>query len=132
MRIYADLHIHSHYSRATSGQMNIEELSKYAKIKGVNLLGTGDFTHPHWAGELKEKLTDAGSGIYTYGNMNFMLSAEISLILIRSRFRFVRLLRLDKGDMSFIRFHERSSCCSFVQYSSPVRSVIFFLPLTPL
>jgi uncharacterized protein (TIGR00375 family) len=80
MRIYADLHIHSHYSRATSGQMNIEELSKYAKVKGVNLLGTGDFTHPHWAGELKEKLTDAGNGIYTYSNMNFMLTAEVSLI----------------------------------------------------
>jgi uncharacterized protein (TIGR00375 family) len=60
--------------------MNIEELSKYAKVKGINLLGTGDFTHPDWLKELKEKLTEYGKGIYVYNNMNFLLSAEISLI----------------------------------------------------
>lgn len=80
MRIYSDLHIHSHYSRATSRMMNIEELSKYAKVKGVNLLGTGDFTHPDWLKELKEKFTEAGKGIYVYNNVKFLLSAEISLI----------------------------------------------------
>jgi DNA helicase-2/ATP-dependent DNA helicase PcrA len=80
MRVYADLHIHSHYSRATSKLMNIEELSKYAKVKGVNLLGTGDFTHPHWLRELRERLSGSGEGIYQYNNMSFMLTAEISLI----------------------------------------------------
>jgi uncharacterized protein (TIGR00375 family) len=80
MRIYSDLHIHSHYSRATSRMMNIEELSKYAKVKGINLLGTGDFTHPDWLKELKEKFTEAENGIYGYNNMSFILSAEISLI----------------------------------------------------
>jgi DNA helicase-2/ATP-dependent DNA helicase PcrA len=82
MRIIADLHIHSHYSRATSKLMNLEELSKYARVKGVNLLGTGDFTHPRWFGELREKLSETvpGSGVYSYNNMNFMLTVEISLI----------------------------------------------------
>ncbi len=80
--IYADLHIHSHYSRATSKMMNIEELSKWSKVKGINLLGTGDFTHPEWLKELKSKLreTGPGSGIYRYNGMDFMLTAEISLI----------------------------------------------------
>ena len=82
MRVIADLHIHSHYSRATSKMMNIEELSKWARVKGVNLLGTGDFTHPEWLREMKSKLTEkeSGSGIYRYNNMDFMLTAEVSLI----------------------------------------------------
>ncbi len=80
MRIISDLHIHSHYSRATSKFTNLEELSKYAKIKGVNLLGTGDFTHPKWLGELKERLSGKGNGIYRYNGMDFMLTVEISLI----------------------------------------------------
>jgi uncharacterized protein (TIGR00375 family) len=82
MRVISDLHIHSHYSRATSKMMNIEELSRWAKVKGINLLGTGDFTHPDWLKELKGKLVErvTGSGIYQYNNMDFMLTAEISLI----------------------------------------------------
>ena len=81
--IYSDLHIHSHYSRATSKQMNVEELSKYAKVKGVNLLGTGDATHPDWLRELKGKLS-GDEGIYQYNGMDFLLSAEISLIYTRT------------------------------------------------
>ena len=53
MKIVADFHIHSKYSRATSNQLDLDELSKWAKIKGVGLLGTGDFTHPLWLQELK-------------------------------------------------------------------------------
>jgi len=75
----ADLHIHSHYSRATSDKMNIEELSRNAKIKGIDILGTGDFTHPIWIKELEKKLTKE-DGIYDYDNTKFILSAEISLI----------------------------------------------------
>lgn len=80
MRIIADLHIHSHYSRATSSEMNVDMLSYYAKIKGLNLLGTGDFTHPLWLRELKEKLTPVKEGIYQVNGMNFLLSTEISLV----------------------------------------------------
>ncbi|MCK4714451.1 MAG: DNA helicase UvrD, partial [Candidatus Aenigmarchaeota archaeon] len=80
MRTIADLHIHSHYSRATSKRMNLEELSKYAKIKGVDLLGTGDFTHPEWFSELKSRLKETAHGIYEYNGMRFLFSTEISLI----------------------------------------------------
>jgi uncharacterized protein (TIGR00375 family) len=80
MRIIADLHIHSHYSRATSKLMNVSELSRHARVKGVDLLGTGDFTHPRYLAELKQRLVDKGSGIYDYKGMGFVLSGEISLI----------------------------------------------------
>ena len=81
MRIIADLHIHSKYSRATSKQLNINNLEKYARIKGPNLLGTGDFTHPLWIKELKSELTDDGTGILkTKTGFNFILQTEISLM----------------------------------------------------
>lgn len=62
MRIVADLHIHSRYSRACSQEMEVATLAKWARIKGVDLLGTGDFTHPLYFAELKAKLeaTDGG------------------------------------------------------------------------
>ena len=56
--LIADLHIHGKYSRATSKSLDFANLEKYARIKGVNLLGTGDFTHPKWIQELKSALTD--------------------------------------------------------------------------
>ena len=56
MRIIADLHIHGRFSRATSERMSIEEIARYAKIKGLNLVGTGDFTHPKWLREIRETL----------------------------------------------------------------------------
>ncbi len=58
MTLFADLHIHSRYSRATSPAMDVGNLVRNAKIKGINLLGTGDFTHPLWLRELKSVLTD--------------------------------------------------------------------------
>jgi uncharacterized protein (TIGR00375 family) len=62
MRIVADFHIHSRFSRATSKDMNIETLSIWAKKKGINLLGTGDFTHPGWLSEIKAKLIQGENG----------------------------------------------------------------------
>ena len=58
MKIFADLHIHSKYSRATSQQMDVEHLSRYGREKGLSLIGTGDFTHPKWLAELKQKLQE--------------------------------------------------------------------------
>ncbi|MFH1248796.1 MAG: endonuclease Q family protein [archaeon] len=78
--IIADLHIHSRYSRATSKDLSIENLVKYSKIKGVSLLGTGDFTHPLWLLEIKQKLKTTGNGIYYYEDFPFVLSSEISLV----------------------------------------------------
>lgn len=60
----ADLHIHSHYSRATSKDCSLEHLDLWARRKGIEILGTGDFTHPAWREELKEKLTPAEEGLY--------------------------------------------------------------------
>lgn len=81
MRVISDLHIHGRFSRATSKQLNIPNLVKYAKIKGLNLLGTGDFTHPEWLGELKSGLSEDGSGILrTPEGFAFILQTEISLI----------------------------------------------------
>jgi uncharacterized protein (TIGR00375 family) len=83
MKIFADLHLHSHYSRATSNKMNIENLEKYAKVKGLNLLGTGDFTHPIWFNELKRSLTEVeDSGLFQFKDKNifFMLQVEVSNI----------------------------------------------------
>ena len=64
MKYIGDFHIHSHYSRATSKDMNIEELDRWARIKGIDVLGTGDFTHPAWFRELQEKLEPAEEGLY--------------------------------------------------------------------
>jgi len=80
MRIIADLHIHSRFSRATSKELNLENLEKYAKIKGLNLLGTGDFTHPLWLKELKNNLTEENGVLYSKSGFPFILQGEISLI----------------------------------------------------
>ncbi|MEN6567824.1 MAG: UvrD-helicase domain-containing protein, partial [Veillonellales bacterium] len=61
----ADFHIHSKYSRATSRDCVPEMLDVWARRKGIDLLGTGDFTHPAWREELKEKLAPSGDGVYT-------------------------------------------------------------------
>ena len=60
----ADLHIHSHYSRATSRDCTPPDLDLWARKKGIALLGTGDFTHPAWRAELKEALVPAEEGLY--------------------------------------------------------------------
>ena len=84
MKFIADFHLHSKYSRATSPQMDLENLDKFAKIKGIKVLGTGDFTHPLWLKELKEKLEPAEAGLFRLKNLDsetrFILTAEISCI----------------------------------------------------
>lgn len=64
-RYYADLHIHSHHSRATSPACTPEGLSRWAQLKGVGVIGTGDCTHPGWFAELHDKLTEDAPGLYT-------------------------------------------------------------------
>ena len=64
MKFIADFHTHSYLSRATSSQSNLEYYSKWAKIKGIQLIGTGDFTHPRWFNEMKEKFVEDSPGIY--------------------------------------------------------------------
>ena len=81
MKIIADLQIHSRFSRATSTSINLANLEKYARLKGLDLLGTGDFTHPKWLAELKDELKEDGSGILTSkSGFHFALQGEISNI----------------------------------------------------
>lgn len=98
MRFFADLHIHSRYSRATSRDMSLESLWKWAQLKGISVIGTGDFTHPKWLDELKVKLDTNSNNIFklkeTYCNEQipsscaadvfFILSAEISCIYTKN------------------------------------------------
>jgi len=94
MRCIADLHIHSRYSRATSRDLNPENLWKWAQLKGISVVGSGDFTHPAWMKELQEKLEPAGNGLFRLrkelqtpevpascsADVSFLLSSEISCI----------------------------------------------------
>jgi DNA helicase II / ATP-dependent DNA helicase PcrA len=97
MRFYADLHLHSHYSRATAKNCDLGHLTLWARKKGLSLLGTGDFTHPGWNAELKTQLEPTGPGVFALtadldraiakelprtcqGQVRFVLSAEISTI----------------------------------------------------
>jgi len=82
--LIADFHIHSRYSRATSGEMTVREISKHAKVKGIDILGTGDFTHPHWLDELEDCLKPVAYGVYEYGGVHFFLTGEISCIYSQS------------------------------------------------
>jgi ATP-dependent DNA helicase UvrD/PcrA len=98
--IIADLHIHSRYSRATAKSLDPEHLWLSAQQKGLDLLGSGDFTHPAWLEELSEKLVESGDGAYELHPdlasalapevpaacrrpVRFLLSAEISTIYKR-------------------------------------------------
>ncbi len=81
MKTIVDLHIHSPHARACSKDISLENLEKFAKIKGVELLGTGDFCHPKWIQELKNKLTEDDTGILkTKTGFPFILQFEIALI----------------------------------------------------
>jgi uncharacterized protein (TIGR00375 family) len=96
LKYCADLHIHSPFSRGTSKALSLAELKKWALIKGINVLGSGDFTHPQWRALLKEHLIPDGRGFFALADdavaageadikvpeipFRFCLSAEISSI----------------------------------------------------
>ena len=98
MRVIGDFHIHSKYSRATSKDMEIPSISKWAKIKGINLVGTGDFTHPDWLKEIKTYLKEYEEGIYKYDDVYFILSVEVNLIFsFKGKSRKVHICLLSKS-----------------------------------
>lgn len=84
MKFIADLHIHSKYSRATSPLMDLENLDKWARIKGIKVLGTGDFTYSEWFKGIKRELEPAETGLFklkkSSSKTRFLLTAEISCI----------------------------------------------------
>jgi len=83
LKVVADLHIHSRFSRATSQNMTIDAITKYAKIKGLKIVGTGDFTHPTWFNELSKELTEVSdttlysSTSHPESPVRYMLTAEV-------------------------------------------------------
>ncbi len=77
MQYIADLHLHSRYSRATSPELNIEGLYKGAKIKGIDLIGTGDFTHPAYIKEIEKELVPLGGGFYDFKRKNKISSVKV-------------------------------------------------------
>lgn len=84
MKFIADFHLHSKYSRATSKNMDLENLDHWAKIKGIKVLSAGDFTHPEWFKNLKEKLEPVEESLFRLKTNNsetrFILTTEISCI----------------------------------------------------
>lgn len=113
MKFIADLHIHSKFSRATSREMIFDNLAYWAKVKGISLVATGDFTHPEWLFLTKQKLEPAGNGFFRLksikapangflqnislspDDVHFLLSTEISFIYSKQgRVRKIHLLVL--------------------------------------
>ncbi len=117
MKFVADLHLHSKYSRAVSQQMTLPNMANWAKLKGINVLATGDFTHPFWFDALKTNLEDVGNGLFKIKNsdpsnpIHFMLSAEIASIYsqggkgrrIHTLFMFPSLESVDKFNKELIK-----------------------------
>jgi DNA helicase II / ATP-dependent DNA helicase PcrA len=99
-KLIADLHIHSHFSRATSRDLDFEHLNLWAQLKGVQIVGTGDIAHPGWLAEMKQKLEPVEEGLFRlkdeyaraiagdvppacHGPVRFMLAGEVSNIYKR-------------------------------------------------
>lgn len=125
-RFTADLHIHSRFSRATSKNLNIRGLAAWARVKGLDVLGTGDFTHPEWVAEMQEQLREDGRGLYVLkhpegigeqvpgleqdpgGVTRFMLQTEISSIYKRGgQVRKIHNLVYMPSLEAVLRFNER-------------------------
>ena len=77
MLVNADFHVHSCFSSASSKDMLIKNMAPKAKLKGLDLLGTGDAFHPGWLDIIEETTVYSGDGIYTYDDMDFVLTTEV-------------------------------------------------------
>ncbi|MDH7606475.1 MAG: endonuclease Q family protein [Candidatus Bathyarchaeota archaeon] len=114
LRIIADLHIHGRYSRATSQNMHITEIARFARIKGLNLVGTGDFTQPKWLEELKETLVqDVDTGLYKVAEdadspVHFMITTEVSTIFtFESKIKKIHHIILTPNIETAVQINER-------------------------
>ena len=111
MRVISDIHIHSKYARACSKDLNPENLDKWGRIKGVNLLGTGDFTHPGWRKELEQKLEPAETGFFKLkgpdSGIRFVFSCEVACIYSQGgklrRVHYVLLMPTYDGVQKFVK-----------------------------
>ena len=80
MSFIADLHLHSRYAYACSKNLTLANMAEWAKIKGIDLLSSADFTHPAWLAELEENLTPHQDGYFEFGGVKFVLGTEISCV----------------------------------------------------
>ncbi len=129
MKYVADLHIHSKFSRATSRETTLDTLAHWAKIKGISLLATGDFTHPEWLFLAKEKLEPEGNGFFRLKSIlppengylqsidvspediSFILTAEISFIYSKKgKVHKIHLLTLAPDFESVDKINNKLSC----------------------
>lgn len=93
MSFIADLHLHSRYAYACSKNLNLANMSAWAKVKGIDLLSSADFTHPAWLAELEENLVPSSDGYFEFGGVRFVLGTEISCVFKQGgRSRRVHLL----------------------------------------
>ena len=93
MPFVADLHLHSSYAYATSSALTLENLTRWARLKGIDLLATADYSHPDWFEELQENLSIGPEGLYQYNGVSFVVGTEVSCVFRQAgRGRRVHLL----------------------------------------
>ncbi len=104
----ADLHIHSRYAYACSKQLTLHNLAKMARVKGIDMLATGDFTHPAWRAELEAGLSPVDWGTFRYGDVNFVAGTEVSCVFRQgNRTRRVHILVFLSSMDAVDRFNSR-------------------------
>src|SRR5260221_565760 len=64
MKLITDFHIHSRFARACSNKLTLPTIAAWSQVKGIDIVGTGDFTHPAWLGEIRRQIEEVGAGLY--------------------------------------------------------------------
>src|SRR3989344_2190352 len=121
MKFVADLHLHSKYSRGVSQDMTLSKMAEWAKMKGINVLATGDFTHPFWFEQLKTELEDSGNGLYKLKSTDYGLQTTSNSKTVDSRQSAV-----DKQEIHFLLSCEISSIYSQDGKGRRVHNLFFF------
>ncbi|MDA1216382.1 MAG: endonuclease Q family protein, partial [Chloroflexi bacterium] len=110
MTFIADLHIQSRFAMGVSPKLDLATLSYWAKLKGIDLLATGDFTHPTWLAELRSQLKPETDGLFSYDGVRFILGTELSCVYQQNdRTRRLHLLLYAPDFEAVDRLRERLS-----------------------
>jgi len=118
MKFVADLHLHSKYSRAVSQDMVLSKMAEWAKMKGINVLATGDFTHPFWFEQLKNELEETSTGL-------FRLKTNDKRLMQKNQASDVSQSALDK-EVYFLLSCEISSIYSQGGKGRRIHTLVFF------